>query len=141
MILFLDIDGVLTFTGTIDPKRVALLNEIPGMEVVISSAWRAKGLEKVTKALQEAGLIAPVIGATPMLPIDRTGWDEVCFVSVSELSLHRRKEIDHWLKKHPEIKQYVILDDLPIPGKNVVCVGHGGLKKRHIEVIKARYGE
>lgn len=69
-ILFLDIDGVLasykflkTRKGLIDPEKIALLNQLEGVEIVISSSWGYDN-GRTEKTLRDCGLKLPVIGYT-----------------------------------------------------------------------------
>jgi hypothetical protein len=87
-ILFLDIDGTLsgyeflkTGKGFIDPACVALLNELEGVDVVISSSW---GYDdgKTEKSLRACGLTLPIIGYT-----EHFYQDWIC----------RGNEIEKWL--------------------------------------------
>ena len=101
-VIFLDIDGVLNCSKThnprnlpyvIDPKlltRFERLLERTGAKVVLSSTWR----------YDPAGLFSakrqgiPFIGVTPDMP-----------------HKPRRKEILAWLKGHPKVARYVVIDD------------------------------
>lgn len=101
-IIFSDIDGVLNckrtpnprkFPYIVDPKLVDRLRsiiELTGAQVVLSSTWR----------YDPAGLFSarhwgiPFIGVTPDLPHEP-----------------RRNEILAWLKQHPTISRYAVLDD------------------------------
>ena len=89
-LIFLDIDGVLAGEkfaeknprqGYIDPKKIKLVNQLEGAEIVISSSWGYdNGLTE--KALRACGLKLPIIGYTKRPNID---W--CC----------RGNEIEHWL--------------------------------------------
>lgn len=120
-ILFLDIDGVLNYSGffkglgeyagltrldqciaTIDPAAVAHLNAIVGLadaKVVISSSWRyGTPLPTIRAALQHHGFLGDIIGQTPKhIPGNRGS--------------HRGTEIAAWLAEHPRVSGFVILDD------------------------------
>ncbi len=87
-IIFLDIDGVLagyeflkTGKGFIDPACVALLNELEGVEVVISSSWGYDN-GRTEKSLRGCGLTLPIIGYT-----EHFHQDWIC----------RGNEIEKWL--------------------------------------------
>lgn len=95
----------------IDRDAVARLNRLVAAteaKLVISSSWRktfdAPELERI---LVEHGLVAEIIGSTP------EGHDEPEMLEVfGPLDrIFRGHEIDFWLRKHPEIDQFVILDD------------------------------
>jgi hypothetical protein len=114
-VLFLDIDGVLNsqrsciaFGGfphdvvgyereRFDEVALRLIRGIvkqAGAKVVLSSSWR------ITNAFDYIGkhLDLPIIDATPVK------W------APGQVRGH---EIADWLKRHPEVKQYVIVDDDP----------------------------
>lgn len=121
-IIFLDIDGVLNSEkfykneaqhekwqrakeegrsideqdaiANIDPESVKWLNYIidkTNAEIVVSSTWRFD--ENLSNKLSFMG-IKPHIGITPKT------WER-----------HRGTEIQMWLDKHPEVINYVIIDD------------------------------
>jgi hypothetical protein len=101
-VIFLDIDGVLNCKATRNPrkfpyvvdakllKRFHRLVERTGAKVVLSSTWR----------YDPAGLFSakhwgiPFIGVTPDMP-----------------NKPRCDEILAWLKKHPGVTRYVVIDD------------------------------
>jgi len=103
-ILFLDIDGVLNSAKTfaalkkddvfpIDPHKAFMVGKIQldtGCEVVLSSAWRhsALGVKEVEKR------VVKLLDTTPSSKDGVRGW-----------------EIRTWLKQHPEVTRYAILDD------------------------------
>lgn len=118
-IVFLDIDGVLNHEawyektkgreGDLDPDSIALLNQLDGAEIVISSSWGNHNGE-TEKQLQEKGLKLPVVGETKKWHYK---YDWVC----------RGNEVEAWLvdtfgdvsrfrgKYGHEDYEYVILDD------------------------------
>ena len=125
-ILFLDVDGVLNSRDflmrvkssaehssglsdehELDPAAVTLLNEIvaaTGAAIVISSSWRHDhSSDEMQHLLNLRGFVGTVIDSTP--------WQR------SELSLEpwedakRGHEIAAWLRKHPEVESFVIIDD------------------------------
>ncbi len=103
-ILFLDVDGVLnskqTFSALkegdvfpIDPYKAFMVGKIQldtGCEVVLSSSWRhsEKGVKQVNKR------VVKLLDCTP-----------------SSLDAVRGWEIRTWLKDHPKVTRYAILDD------------------------------
>jgi hypothetical protein len=96
----------------IDGKKVRLLETLTqatGAKVVISSSWR-RGLSKdyLGLYLKCFGLTAEVIGSTPT---DLHCREE--YVQLHEEFGHTMRgwEIQEWLKGHPEVSSYVILDD------------------------------
>ena len=107
-VVFLDFDGVLNdlweengyaMRGELDPARVAVLNEIleaTGAEVVLSTTWhKLLGGEEAWQRLRAAGLREGTVlrGTTPFK------------------SSYRSNEIEWYLRDHPEVQTYVILDD------------------------------
>jgi hypothetical protein len=135
-VIFLDIDGVLNSVAYmrtlevrhnqlgdhspclcfrhdrhIDRDAVARLNRLVAeteSKIVVSSSWR-KLLDppELHRILSEHGLVAEVIGETPC------GYDEP---ELHEIHGHleriyRGHEIDLWLRHHPEVDRFVILDD------------------------------
>lgn len=103
-IIFLDIDGVVNCCNTrqrhrgfigIDPYMAFIVGKIvldTGASVVLSSSWRCftDGRAEVEKQ------VVKCIDQTPVLN------------SVGKI---RGDEIKAWLDKHPEVEDYVILDD------------------------------
>ncbi len=95
----------------IDRDAVARLNRLvaeTGAKIVISSSWR-KLLDppELHRVLVSHGLVAEIIGETPDGPNDlelRAALEETD-------RLFRGHEIDYWLKQHPEVDRFVILDD------------------------------
>lgn len=117
-VLFLDIDGVMNnkkhceswqpHTGQpvdmtnqtcFDPKSVAALAEILAKskcQVVLSSTWRYYNtLAEMETFFELVGLKFKFLDHTSMQPKD----------------LRRGHEIAEWLEAHPEVRNYVILDD------------------------------
>ena len=101
-VIFLDIDGVLNCKQTANPRelpyvvdrrllaRFKRLLDRTGAKVVLSSTWR----------YDPAGLFSakrwgiPFIGVTPDMP-----------------KRPRRDEIRAWLKKHPKVTRFAVIDD------------------------------
>jgi HAD domain in Swiss Army Knife RNA repair proteins len=101
-IIFLDIDGVLNCAKThnprklpyiVDPKllkRLKRLLELTGAKIVLSSTWR----------YDPAGLFSakywgiPYIDVIPDMP-----------------KKSRCEEVRAWLKAHPKVKRFVVIDD------------------------------
>lgn len=118
--LFVDFDGVLNSVGsfifnnrlkllglTETPTHQAfcpiassnleyILEELPDVQVVVSSSWRKHKTLAALKKVFEVNHLLPerMIGTTP----------------VSEEG-YRGKEIEQYLKEHPEVTEFVILDD------------------------------
>lgn len=137
-IIFLDIDGVLNFIGSRTKRgfyvmdsgcvsRLRAVIEKHEAQIVVSSAWRKRDdwKEHITEAFRDAGWNTPPL-------IDRTS---------SFYVAPRGLEIHAWLKKHPEITNYVIVDDdsdmLPWQWGRFVRTSmfSGGLTDRHVQQI------
>lgn len=73
-----------------------LIRRVPELKVVVSSTWRlGETVESLQKILHPAKLVADaVIGVTPRFP-----------------GKERGEEIQAWLDEHPEVTNFVILDD------------------------------
>lgn len=119
-LVFLDIDGVMNsaqFLKTlppeknavpwIDPAAVARLNQITAMELPEGNTWetgvgivisstRRYTVDWITLlvTLRDAGVQAPILGSTPIIPSDTRG-----------------AEIITWLHKYAPNTPYVVLDD------------------------------
>jgi len=115
-VVFLDFDGVVVFLPVerehlpsgrgchaLNREAVALLNglcERTGARVVVSSSWRLhQPVEHLTGYLQRAGFKGEVLDKTP----DRHAWGAP--------EWKRGDEILAWLKLHPKVDSYVVLDD------------------------------
>ena len=114
-VLFLDCDGVINHSSwyksakyfnnefidpDIDPRTVSRLNAITsntGAKIVISSSWKVDPYARVR--LETAG-IQNIIDCTPNL----------IFTAGDDYS--RGMEIAAWLKDHPSVENYVIVDDM-----------------------------
>ena len=84
-----------------DPECVALLNEFTEKhngKIVISSLWKADGLEHLRKLFRLVGIKAEVIGVTPRLRKEVFGDERGC-------------EIDAHLKTFSAKPKYIIFDD------------------------------
>lgn len=114
-VVFLDIDGVvntLQLDENLEPKyytehdgkvgneqAIRWLNKLCKEEqahIVISSTWKHGGIGVCRKCLYNSGL-DPDIRIIDLTP---TKWNK-----------ERGYEIKLWLKSHPEVEQFVILDD------------------------------
>lgn len=130
-IVFLDVDGVLTYsnyknneTADIDIEKVRLLKEIcdkSNAKVVISSSWRGsesytpKMYYVLTKILTDSGI--DVIGNTPFLSTKFKDKGESKTVSLNDIlntklkyGTGRAAEVQKWINDHG-INNFVILDD------------------------------
>ncbi len=126
-VIFLDVDGVLNSVGFLDdwwintrmapgynsedfnqsqfdPKAVALLeklvNEVPGVEIVISSSWRVlHTLPEIRNFIKTAGGLK----ASSVI-IDQTPQHQGYSI--------RGREVKEWVDEHlDEFDRYVIFDD------------------------------
>lgn len=95
----------------IDRNAVTRLNRLvvkTGAKIVVSSSWR-KLLDppELHRILMNHGLIAEIIGETP-----EGHTDPEMLVTYGHIArIFRGHEIDLWLKRHPEVEHFVILDD------------------------------
>jgi hypothetical protein len=101
-IIFLDIDGVLNCSKTSNPRelpyivdkrllaRFKKLLERTGAGVVLSSSWRVDPVGRY--AAQYWGI--PFIDVCPDLP-----------------NSPRRTEVLRWLRAHPSVKRFAVIDD------------------------------
>jgi len=137
--VFLDVDGVLNserfnrtleeqhrqlghhevcecfkLTRQIDPEAIARLNRLvaeTGAKIVISSSWRKLfDPPELHRILREHGLVAEIIGET-LDGQDEQDESEMLDVYAPLDRLFRGHEIDYWLRQHPEVARFVILDD------------------------------
>jgi hypothetical protein len=109
-IVFVDFDGVLnpfmTFSGTGKFSKMAcshisdMLIKVPDLRIVVSSSWRAKGLESVRETLKDNGIDPTKVIDITEGPKERHGQPKA-----------REHHIEHWLSAHPEIENFVIIDD------------------------------
>ncbi len=136
-VIFLDIDGVLNSDfweenhqkeisdGTlIDQEKIKLLAqlvEITNAEIVLHSGWRfwfeddctpsRPEAEKLLHLLADAGL--KIAGMTPDLTTEEIR-------RTKKFSLVKADEIMLWLKTHPDVKSWVVLDDLILHNEIIV---------------------
>lgn len=95
----------------IDRDAVVRLNRLvaeTAAKIVISSSWRKLfDPPELHRILSKHGLVAEIIGETP------DGYtDPEMLATFGHLErLYRGYEIDLWLRKHPEVDRFVILDD------------------------------
>jgi hypothetical protein len=149
-VIFLDIDGVLNSGDNMralhrlkvnhgigetrdqhgqlfDDRCVNFLDCIireTGAKLVISSTWRRAGLDKMKSMWNDRGLPGEVIDITPT-----TQDPEIC-ERYFQPGADRGYEIQEWLENHPEVEQYVILDDdsdMLHHQPFVKCGGHYGI--------------
>jgi len=95
----------------IDRHAIARLNRLvaeTGANIVISSSWRKlMDPPELHRVLKSHGLVAEIVGETP------DGYNDpemrATFGCIDRI--FRGHEIDLWLKQHPEVTRFVILDD------------------------------
>lgn len=133
-VLFLDIDGVLNYSGCagddpLDRGCVEQLNrviDVSGCVVVVSSTWRIYyPLYRIELMLKTSGFRHGLLGATPDF-FDRDRGDEIAA----------------WLKRFPYFGPIAIVDDDSdmgrLSGRLVKTDFHGGgLKATHAERLIA----
>lgn len=124
-VLFLDFDGPMIpmrawpIQGdrgydTFDPVAAATVKRVldsAGAKIVVSSSWRISGYDVVVDVMERAGLDRSYL---------HDDWKTECIASGP--TLLRKKEIALWLSKHPEVQDYVILDDEDVGLPNQVKV-------------------
>lgn len=113
-VLFVDIDGVLVnWLSLVEGPEIAhsysvdalnWLTRETGAQIVVSSAWRLRGLEYIQQLFQRWKVEAPVLDITPTME-RQAGNPEIL------IGPGRGAEIARWLKAHPDVTSYVILDD------------------------------
>lgn len=138
-ILFLDHDGVICLSSqwggrykkkgfdsnpetpmdirmdSFDPKAVKVLNEIiekTGCEIVISSDWKRYGTLKQIQEMYITRGIKPPIGITPFIKDCTIHGNNYIWSDKWELEQERSIEIKQWLHDHPEVIDWVAVDDL-----------------------------
>jgi hypothetical protein len=115
-IIFADIDGVFNLIpqgrdqyGAIwHPHLVENLKTVieqTGAKIVVSSTWRLSGESVMKDMWRDRNLPGEVIGVTPCFH------KELREIEDFYERMERGKEIQAWLDLHPEVTNYVILDD------------------------------
>lgn len=98
-----------------DEKAVKVLNSIleeTGTEIVVSSDWRFHAnLEELGDYYESQGIIKRPISTTSRTEdVNPELWKVLRFRA--DLELERSIEILDWLQKHPEVTNWVAVDDL-----------------------------
>lgn len=108
-IIFLDFDGVITIPPKwyIRPEKIKWIKKIvdeTGAKIVVSSSWRMSTVEKTKDIILDRPKRCP---RNKMLQ-----WfvDNLYDVTHTYKGL-RGEEIKDWLNDHPEVENYVIIDD------------------------------
>jgi len=142
-ILFLDIDGVLNseayyksnshsenISSRFDPLSVEFIKKLIAefsLQIVISSTWRFGAVDRLMHELKNSELIKYLYH----------DW----FTPVIHPS-HRGREIKLWLDLHPEVTDYIIIDDdeniLEEQMNRFVKTGlHEGMTDEHFNRVRA----
>lgn len=147
-VIFLDFDGVLNvipqghdyYGGIFHPEFVENLRRIineTGAKLVISSSWRHGGLERMRKMWEHRQYPGEIIGITPDLRWRTKDSD----LDRNEDKMVRGDEIQSILDQHPQISNYVIIDDdndmLPSQRGNFVITSNN---INHPDCIDIGYG-
>ncbi len=138
-VLFLDVDGVLNRWGSGQPFDEALVDELSrvvrlsGAAVCVSSTWRKLEAHRQHLFGVLARIGAPVVGCTPDLASNGVA-----------LQVERGEEIQAWLDEHPEVSQFVILDDnndmAHLMDRLVLTNGYIGLTRDKGDEVIAMFG-
>jgi len=100
-------DGLDSMFDRFNDKAIKVLNQIldeTGAEIVVSSDWRHDTpLEQMQELYKIRGIKKSPIGYTDSI-VDIKG--------LEYLEHNRQIEIRHWLSQHPEVTQWVAIDDL-----------------------------
>ncbi len=156
-VVFLDFDGVINSdrwfdkfqregsllvhiaheANAIDPEAVERLNRLldaTGAVCVLSTSWRhGYPVARLVEFLRSRGFRGEVIGRTPMSnEVDTEEWKRL------ETCEHERGlEIATWLRSHPEVAAYVVLDDCPVgldaEERRIATTFAEGLTDEHVE--------
>lgn len=113
-VIFLDFDGVLNSAKyllghgdcgvAIDPARMALLKQIvdaTDAKIVLSTSWREHWSKDLIHCDSTGMLINRIFSKYGLHIFDKT----------PELHERRETEIKSWLDTHPEVENFVVLDD------------------------------
>ena len=128
-VIFLDIDGVLNHRDTKDriggyiglnPGMIKRFNRIiaahPDVKIVVSSTWRHsfshgvyENFGQLVELLKSRGVEGEIIGHTPFPPDEPPSGGWMALGATAHLT--RGAEIRLYLKDHPEVTNYIVLDD------------------------------
>ena len=141
-IIFLDVDGVLNHAACPDwmdtlwvlddacVQRVVDICNQTGAQIVLSSTWRlASGPNDPPLPLLRRKLGRALIGSTPVITHENFR------------AAPRHEEIEAWLMKHPDVVQFVVIDDdadAEVPGQPFVRTSfeNGGLTPELAEQVR-----
>ena len=98
-----------------DKKAIKILNEVleeTGAEIIVSSDWRFHAtLEELGDYYQSQGINKRPLDTTEKFSnVFPKEWNSLRFRA--ELELERFMEINRWLENHPEVTNWVAVDDL-----------------------------
>lgn len=113
-----------------DQCAVAFLLELmdeTSIKLVISSSWRRLGEDSVKRILELNGISWSYVHPSWTTPISGTS---------------RTERILEWLKKHPEVDEYVAIDDEKLGlGENLIHVSlWDGMQWEHFQQIREHFG-
>ena len=122
----------------IDRDAITRLNRLvaeTNAKIVISSSWRRLlDPPELHRVLVEHGLVAEIIGETPDGPNDPEMREMFGHLD----RIFRGHEIDLWLRRHPKVDRFVILDDggdMEMHKKRLVQTDcQEGLLDEHVEL-------
>lgn len=134
-VIFLDFDGVLNSRRylekhggvgvAIDPARLELLKQLvyaTDAEIVLSTSWRSHW--------SIIGWMGDAVGQEINRIFDSAGL--YVYDKTPDLGRNRDEEIAAWLKAHPQVKSFVVLDDEPF--------GEGILRDHFVLTSRLRNG-
>lgn len=119
-VVFTDLDGVFNSFGDdreFLPECVTEFNRITettGAVVVVHSTWRwSQSLADIRQALEDAGVTGPIIDLTPNVTPESAEHAEFFeFEGCDRRFKHERPgSIQVWLDQHPDVDEFVIIDD------------------------------
>lgn len=130
-IIFLDIDGVLNNNfwneshqreisdGTlIDEDKVKLLYNIikeTEADIVLHSGWRFWFCENIQPIRKESQKLVELLAKNHMVILDKTiDYSTAEIRKSKKFSLVKAKEILTWIREHPEVKSWIVIDDLDL---------------------------
>ena len=130
-VIFLDVDGVLNsraFLATyhragiaIDPTRLVLLRQIveaSGADIVLTSSWRLHWDSNEALCNETGKQMNAIFAQAGLKILDKT----------PDLGFVRYEEVVRWLEEHPQVKNFVVLDDEPF--EEGILKGHFVLTSR-----------
>ena len=163
-VIFLDIDGVLNteryiveaiendmpvhdkYGHIFDYKSIEVLRNIikeSDAKIIISSTWRYSGIREMKEMWRQRKLPGEVIDITFARDTSKLEEQKKLFKELYNEDIYNRtrgQEIDIYLKTHPEVKKYVILDDDSdmLDDQNFVKIDcYNGLEEKYInEILK-----